>query len=128
MLKPESVARLLDLASIPSDSRRSPEICRALSLRNRAALELLYGLGVRRAEVSRARVGDLDQEQATFLVRRVKRGAHQHVPVPTASMPHLLAYLAEGRPFLAWNREDRGRFLVTERGTRLRRPALRDRG
>jgi len=121
VLSEAAVAELLAAGSLPPHVRRAPEVRDALALRNRAALELLYGLGLRASEVCNTRVLDLHLADGSLLVRRAKRGAWARLPVPPATLPHLAAYLTEARPVLvqAGDRSE-GRLLVTERGGRLR--------
>lgn len=120
VLTEKAVQRLLVAASEEPRCRRSPAVRRALALRNRATLELLYGLGIRSAELRAACIVDLDLKQGSMLVRRVKRGEPRRVPLPQAALPHLERYLSEGRPLLARGGRDRGRVIVTERGGPLR--------
>lgn len=119
VLTEEAVQRLLVAALEVPRCRRSPEVCQALALRNRAVVELLYGLGVRAAEVEAAQVVDLDLKRSAMMVRRVKRGEPRHLPLPAAAVPHLDRYVTEGRPHLARSGRDEGRLIVTERGTPL---------
>jgi len=114
-----AVLRLFAQASIPPQVNRGDDLKTALALRNRALVELLYGLGLRAAEVAAACVTDLDLATGELLVRRVKRGPSRTFPLPPAAVPHLDVYLRDGRPHLARSGNDRGRLLVTERGTPL---------
>ncbi len=86
----------------------------ATAKRDRAALELLYGLALRSAELRAARVTDLDLVDGTLLVRRAKRGEPERLPLPPALIPPLRAWL-EARPLLARG-EDEGRLLVRNDG------------
>lgn len=98
-----------------------PRFIDACAKRDRAAFELLYGLGLRSAEVRAAQVLDLDLSQGTLLVRRAKRGQPERLPLPPASIPHLRSWL-EARPLLARGR-DEGRLFVRNNGTPYRLPA-----
>ncbi len=102
-----------------SAAERPVEDRRALALRNRAVVELLYGLGIRAAEVHAAQVVDLDLTRGSMLVCRAKRGELRHLPIPAAAIPHLDRYLKEDRPHLARSGRDQGRPIVTEGGTPL---------
>lgn len=119
-LSREEVRRLLDEASRAPKARRSQGVCRALALRNRAALELLYGLGLRAGEACGLRVLDLDLAEQCAYVRRVKGCAHGVVPLPPALVPHLERYVSEARPtLLAPSGKSPPELLVNERGNRL---------
>ncbi len=99
----------------PRNSKAS--LSRAIALRNRACLELLYGVGLRASELHAARLVDLNQEDGTFLVRRAKRGPSRFLPVPKTTLAHLVRYVREGRPHLvAKTKEDPGHIFLTNRG------------
>lgn len=108
----EGVARLLAAAlDVPQDD--ALRVARAR--RDRVALELLYGLALRSAEVRAARVLDLDLTHGLLLVRRAKRGQPVRLPLPPSSLPHVRAHL-ESRPLLARAGEDQGRLVVNDLG------------
>lgn len=118
------VARLLAVAADARGRapRRSPAVRQALALRDRACLELLYGLGLRAAEVHAARTVDLilAPGQDALLVRRAKRGEPRQLPLPPSAAAYLARYLREGRPHLVRATRDEGRLLLTVRGTPVR--------
>ncbi len=74
---------------------------RACRLRDRACLELLYGLGLRRSEACAARIPDLSLADQTLFVRPAKLGKPRTLPLPPAPVPRLQRYLTEARPVLA---------------------------
>lgn len=97
----------------------------AFALRDRALLELLYGVGVRCAEAAAVKVVDLDLDAGTLLVRRAKRGTSRVVPLPPASVPHLRRYLDDGRPVLLHPTNDPcGALLLSLRGKPLGTPSI----
>lgn len=112
VLSPADVTALLAAASSGARGRLWS------GLRDRAALELLYGVGLRASELRSARVVDLDLEEGTLLVRRAKRGRERVLPVPPAARPHLRDYLARARPRLVRfsARGDTGHLLLGDRG------------
>jgi site-specific recombinase XerD len=114
LLSEKSISRLFRQALTVPVLRRSPEVCRAVALRNRACFELLYGTGIRATEAARVHVVDVNFKDGDLLVRRVKRGAPRFVPLPPASLPHLERYLKEGRPYLV-KANDQGIFLLSYR-------------
>ncbi len=99
---------------------------RALALRDLAALELLFALGLRASEVTATRVLDLNLVEGTQVVRRAKRGLPGTLPLPPRSLPALRRYLAEGRPVLAANGRGAGFLLLSWRGRPLGTSALRE--
>jgi integrase/recombinase XerC len=93
----------------------------ALALRDRAFLELLYGSGLRVAELTGLDVEDLDLERG--LVRVLgKRGKERIVPFGRPAREALRRWLAEGRPALADGRGGEGGLpavFLNARGGRL---------
>ncbi len=98
----------------------------AVALRNRALLELGYGIGLRAAELRAALLVDLDLTGASLRVRRAKRGAERVLPLPPASLPHLRAWIERGRPALVLRGDGRddGFLLLNDAGTPLRHHAV----
>jgi integrase/recombinase XerD len=93
-----------------------------LGLRDRAALELLYGAGLRVSELVSLRPGDLDLERG--LVRVEGKGRKQRiVPTGTEAREAARRYLARGRPFLGRSQQPDA-FLVNARGRRISRQAV----
>ncbi|MBI3928985.1 MAG: tyrosine-type recombinase/integrase [Armatimonadetes bacterium] len=84
------VKRLLEL----------PDPLSPLGLRDRAFLELLYGCGLRRGELQRLNLLDLDLSQALLTIRREKSGGGRVVPLGRWVSHHLENYLVQGRPQL----------------------------
>jgi site-specific recombinase XerD len=119
VLPPETVAAYLDAALVETKTRRSPEVRRAVALRNRAIVELIYGTGFRASEVAASRVTDLDLRAGAVLCRRAKRGVPATLPLPAGAVDHLDRYLREGRPHLAREDRDEGRVFLSERGRPL---------
>lgn len=119
LLSRASVGALLQTALLDAGGRRSASVRRARALRDRALLELLYGLGLRASEAAAVRLADLDLVDAALLVRRAKRGQHRWLPLPPAALLALRRYLREGRPFLLHTRGDEDHLFLTERATSL---------
>jgi len=112
----DAVARLLAASDVRPRSGASP----ALALRDRALLELLYGLGLRNSEARAARVDDLNLADGSLLVRAAKRGHARTLPLPRAALPHLQRYVEEARPPLVAGRVDTGHLIVSKTGRPLR--------
>lgn len=87
-------------------------------LRDRALLELLYGLGLRREECRRLNLEDLDRVQATLRLRQTKNRRERHLPLTPRLLEALAAYLERGRP--RWVRAlDEPALFLSRRKTRL---------
>lgn len=97
-LSQADAARLLDGAAEPAGAPRSTR--RALALRDRAILEVLYGTGLRRQELCDLVLAAIDWEDETLRVVG-KGGRARTVPLTEPALDALRAWLAEGRPLLA---------------------------
>lgn len=126
VLSKDSVARLLGAALAPREGYwRNESVRLAIRLRDRACLELLYGVGLRASEAQAVRVLDLDLTEGTLMVRRAKRGISRALALPKAALPHLDRYLREGRPALMRSHiEDGGFFLLGQYGRPLGKGAV----
>lgn len=91
-------------------------------LRDRAALELLYGCGCRVSELCGLDVADLDRAEATARLRG-KGSKERQVPVGEPALLAVDHYLAAGRPRLAGRRPSPA-LLLNRRGGRLTRVSV----
>jgi integrase/recombinase XerC len=89
-----------DLVEVPGADETDDPIERAVALRDRAILELLYGSGLRVSEVTSLRRDDLDLDGARVLVRG-KGSKERRVPVSDDAVLAVRAWLADGRVHLA---------------------------
>jgi integrase/recombinase XerD len=95
-----------------------------LGLRDRAALELLYGAGLRVSELVGLRPQDVDREAG--LVRcRGKGGRERIVPCGRTASDAVGRYLARGRPFLGRSPQ-RDALILNARGRRITRQGVFD--
>jgi len=93
-----------------------------LGLRDRAALELLYGGGLRVSELTGLRPGDLDLERG--LVRVEGKGGRQRiVPMGRLAADAARRYLSRGRPHLG-KQQEAAAFLLNARGRRISRQGV----
>lgn len=92
----------------------------ALSLRNRALLELLYSTGARISEVVGLDVDDVDTRSRSVLLRG-KGGKQRLVPVGRPAIAALDAFLVRGRPELARRGRGCAAIFLNSRGGRLSR-------
>lgn len=91
-------------------------------LRDRAALELLYGVGCRVGELCALDVADLDPSEAVVRLRG-KGSKERQVPVGEPALAAVAAYLDGGRPRLAGRRPSPA-LLLNRRGGRLSRVSV----
>ena len=97
-------------------------------LRDRAILELLYGSGLRVAELCSLDVGDVDLAEARLRVTGKGRKERQ-IPIGDPTRRAIQAYLSEARPsFLAKSPDGPGRFalFLNSRGNRLGARGVRE--
>jgi len=83
ILSPDEVARLIDAAS---------------NLQARAILMLLYSTGVRRSELVRLRVEDIDSERMIVHIRQGKGGKDRDVPLSSKLLDTLREYWRWKKP------------------------------
>lgn len=86
---------------------------RAVVLRDRAVLELLYGSGLRVSEVSGLTVDRLDLDRGRVSVRG-KGDKEREVPLSDPSIDAVRVYLSDGRPTMAG--EDRRTMFFNRKG------------
>ncbi|MCO5069071.1 MAG: site-specific tyrosine recombinase XerC [Kiritimatiellae bacterium] len=89
-----------------------PDVTDALGVRDRAILETLYATGIRRSEVVRLDVDDLDRERGVLTVRKGKGGKDRVVPVGERAVYWLGKYLEHTRPLLETAASERALFLT----------------
>jgi integrase/recombinase XerD len=80
------------------EARRLVEACPShtrLQRRDRLVILLLYGCGLRTAELCQLDVGDVDLERQEIVIRHGKGDRARRVPVPDAVWTVVLAFLAE---------------------------------
>jgi integrase/recombinase XerD len=90
-----------------------PDIHDPLGRRDRAMLELLYSAGLRRSELARLEIHDLNRERQTLQVRQGKGHKDRVVPVGSRALEWLERYLNEVRPRLALDASQRALFLTS---------------
>jgi site-specific recombinase XerD len=96
VLRANEAAALVERAG---DEGSDDPIERAICLRDRAILELLYGSGLRVSEVTALRPQDLDFDGARVLVRG-KGSKERRVPVSDFAVTAVRDWLTHGRPEL----------------------------
>lgn len=91
----------------------APDIADPLGLRDRAMLELFYSAGLRRIELARLRMEDLNRERQTLQIRQGKGRKDRVVPVGDRALKWLERYLDEVRPRLALDAHQPALFLTS---------------
>lgn len=93
------------------------------SLRDRALLEFLYGVGARVSEAVALDVDDIDLVAAAVLLRG-KGGKQRLIPVGRAASSALDAYLVRARPEFASRGKGGAAVFLNQRGGRMSRQAI----
>jgi integrase/recombinase XerD len=83
-----------------------------LGLRDRAMLELFYSTGLRRAELCRLELADLNSDRRTVRVRLGKGKKDRVAPVGQRAVAWLERYLQEARPRLCLDTRTQALFLT----------------
>jgi integrase/recombinase XerD len=92
-----------------------PNLRTPWGLRDRAVLETLYSSGLRRNELVRLRVIDLDPPRRWLWIRRGKGGRDRVVPIGRRALHWVTRYVGEVRP--RWGGgSDAGVLFLTSRG------------
>lgn len=77
---------------------QQPNLRKALGIRDRAVLEILYSTGMRRGEVLRLKIYDIDAKYGLATIREGKGKRDRVVPVGERALFWLERYLIEVRP------------------------------
>ena len=89
-----------------------PDISTLLGLRDRAILEVLYSSAIRRSELKRLLIYDVDTKQGTLLVREGKGRKDRLVPIGERACVWVKKYVNDARPQLATGRDEGVLFLT----------------
>jgi integrase/recombinase XerD len=90
---------------------QQPDVNDSLGLRDRALLETLYTTGMRRLELSRLKIYDLDLERGTVFIRLGKGNKDRIIPLGERAVLWMRKYLEQSRPQLASEPDDKTVFL-----------------
>jgi integrase/recombinase XerD len=115
-LAQSEVTEMLDRAGMAADHPEAD----AVSLRDRAILELLYAGGLRVSELTGLHVADLSLAAGRVLVRG-KGDKERIVPLGRAAVEAVEKYLSLGRAGLQKNKRDVGKLFLSVRGEPLTR-------
>ena len=90
----------------------APDISDPLGVRDRTLLELLYSTGLRRMEVVRLDLEDIDAGRGVLLVRQGKGGKDRFVPLGERALAWIERYREKVRPQLEVSSRERALFLT----------------
>jgi len=89
-----------------------PNLNDPLGIRDRAILEMFYSCGLRRAELSRLELTDLNSERRTLQIRQGKGRKDRVIPIGGRALLWVERYLAAVRPRLIIDTRERALFLT----------------
>ncbi len=88
-----------------------PDITDPLGVRDRTILELFYATGIRRSELVRIDVEDINRESGLLMIRKGKGGKDRVVPIGERALSWINRYLDETRPLLRIDLNEHALFL-----------------
>ncbi len=86
-----------------------------VGIRDRAILEVFYSTGIRRTELMRLKIDDLDRERGVLTIREGKGKRDRTVPIGERALFWLDQYLSRGRAEMA-TEPDQGLIFLTSTG------------
>jgi integrase/recombinase XerD len=93
-----------------------PNVKDPVGLRDRAILELLYSTGIRREEVTKIKLFEVDAHQGSLMVRQGKGKKDRFLPVGKRAIEWIDRYVTEGRPALAAIPDHGYLFVMKQKG------------
>jgi integrase/recombinase XerD len=116
------VARRLPKAILSAQEAEAvlavPDVNTATGLRDRAILETFYSTGIRRMELTRLSVQDVDRERGTVMIREGKGKKDRMIPIGERALAWIAAYRDRARPDLVGEMDD-GTLFLNELGKPL---------
>jgi integrase/recombinase XerD len=103
---------------------RTPDTTTPLGLRDRTMIEVLYGTGMRNAELRALKLNDLDLDGGMVRIIQGKNAKDRNIPLGKAACRYLKEYLIEARPKLLAGRGSEGAIEQTLFLSRTGRPLL----
>jgi integrase/recombinase XerD len=91
-----------------------PDIEEPIGLRDRALLEVLYSTGMRRLELVRLKLYELQLDRGLILINQGKGHKDRYVPIGERAVLWLQKYIREGRPQLVSEPDDMTVFLTAQ--------------
>lgn len=89
-----------------------PNVTDPLGIRDRTILEMFYATGIRRSELVRVDVEDLNRDTGVLMIRKGKGGKDRVVPVGERVLSWIHRYLEQARPLLLVRLDEHALFLT----------------
>jgi integrase/recombinase XerD len=103
--------RFLLSASDAEKILAQPDLTKPQGIRDRAMMETLYSTGLRRSELPRLKVYDIDADRGTLMVRQGKGRKDRVVPIGERAAAWVVKYLHDVRPLFAIEPDEGWLFL-----------------
>jgi integrase/recombinase XerD len=92
---------------------QQPNVADAVGIRDRAILETLYSTGMRRTELMKIKLPEIDRENGLITIREGKGKKDRVVPIGERALTWLDKYLSEVRPQIVIEPDDGTVFLTS---------------
>lgn len=116
---PKTILQSEDIETILNQ----PDIDTVEGIRDRAMMETLYSTGIRRMELVKLTLYDVDTQRGTLMIREGKGKKDRLIPIGERALAWIDKYRTEARPALVMGKDDATLFL-TDRGIAFRRGAV----
>lgn len=103
--------KALDRAQV-DELMAAPDVADPLGIRDRAMLEVLYSTGMRRAELVKLDLADLQKGRSVLMIRQGKGRKDRVVPVGSRALAWVERYLDECRPMLTVDDKEPALFIT----------------
>ena len=103
---------------------RQPDMGTLLGYRDRVCMELLYGTGMRRRELTGLDVEDINPKDQLIHIRKGKGQTDRMVPVGDIASQYVGHYIRYIRPKLMTRKQKESALILNERGGRLHYQAM----
>ena len=112
---PKQLPRTILSEDVVRDLLNGPDLDTVDGLRDRVILEVFYGTGIRRTELSNLALYDVDLRRDVLAIRGGKGSKDRLIPITPRVRQWLDAYLANAREALS-SPLDEGRLFITDYG------------
>ena len=123
--QPRQLPKVLLTVEAVEQVLNQPDVTTLMGIRNRAVLETLYSTGIRRFELMRLKLYEVDTRYGTLMVRQGKGKKDRLIPIGGRACRWIDKYLAEVRPQLIIG-QDHGYLFVTDYGEPYEKNRLGD--
>jgi integrase/recombinase XerD len=96
-----------------------PDVESVIGIRDRAIIEVLYSTGMRREELSRLKLYDIQPAKGTLIIRQGKGKKDRVLPIGARALAWVEKYIQESRPVLAVQPDHGFLFVAKRYGTSM---------